>query len=150
MRRHRQGNEQVALAHDLYFKLLLTAMACSGGVFDVGQAFEQCVHPGPGCREPGFERVTLLGQRLDLFGQQRVGALQLLVANEQPLRALGDLLNLDGAGPYSSGIVGFVTESTLKCARVGARGVVGMPQFSREAGGRGRTARLTRALPPQR
>ena len=39
-----------------------------------------------------LERVALLGQGLDLLAEQGVGALQFLVAQEQTLNALGDLI----------------------------------------------------------
>ena len=56
------------------------------------EAFEQGVDPGAGRAQARFERVALLGQGLHLLAEQGVGALQFLVAQQQTLNALGDLI----------------------------------------------------------
>jgi hypothetical protein len=60
----------------------------------LGQAIEQGVDTGSRSSESGFEGVALLGQGFDLLHQERIGALQLGVAQQQALNAFCDLLDL--------------------------------------------------------
>ena len=60
----------------------------------VRATLQQRFDPCPGRREPGLQRIALLRQLLDLFGQQRIGALQFLVAQQQALDAFGELFDL--------------------------------------------------------
>ena len=61
-------------------------------------AFEEGVDAGARRLQAGLERVALGLQGLHLFEQQVVGALQLLVAQQQALHALGDLVQVHVIG----------------------------------------------------
>src|SRR5438552_18218396 len=69
---------------------------CSG--LEVGQALEQRVDARAGGRQARLERIAFLREQVHLFGQQRVGALQLLVAHEQALDSFDEGVDLRGAG----------------------------------------------------
>ncbi|MNT43434.1 hypothetical protein D3C72_1799060 [compost metagenome] len=69
------------------------------GIFGRGfgrQPFEQGIEAGAGRGEPRLQAVAFTRERIDLFLQQRVGALHLFVTHEQAFHTLGDLV--DGAG----------------------------------------------------
>jgi hypothetical protein len=64
------------------------------------------VDAGAGGCEARPERVAFLRQHFELFGQQRIGALQLLMPDQQAFDTLRDLLDLVCTG-HTGAIVGF-------------------------------------------
>ena len=97
------------------------------GVF--WQALQQCIHPCARSAQTGPQRVAILRQRADFFGQQGICTLQFLVAQQQAFDALRDLVDLGSVG-HTEVIVGFTSNSKRRIWAVGARGVVHMPQFN--------------------
>jgi hypothetical protein len=67
---------------------------CDGYGLRLGQPVEQGLDAGPRGAQAGLERVALLGQGLDLAGEQGIGALQLGVAHQQALHPFGDQVDV--------------------------------------------------------
>lgn len=60
------------------------------------QPFEQGVKARAGRGEPRLQGIAFARERIDLFLQQRIGALHLFMTHKQSFNTLGDLI--DGAG----------------------------------------------------
>ncbi len=83
--------------------MLLGAIECTF-TLALGQAVEQGVDSGTRGIEARLERVALGLQGLHLLHQEAVGALQLFMAQEQPLYALGQLFEVLGFGHGEIGL----------------------------------------------
>lgn len=95
----------------------------------VRQPFEQGIDPGPGRAQARAKRVALLGQLVNLLAEQGVGALQLLVAQKEPLDTFGDLVEM-GWVRHGSVNCRVCTVLARRILGVGARGVVHTLQFN--------------------
>ena len=87
----------VALRHQ---KAGLVAVGVFGFVGGQGQLVEQRVDArARGC-QPGLEGLAFLGDDVHLLSQQRVGAAQLLVAQQQALDAIGEFVDAGHGWPW--------------------------------------------------
>jgi hypothetical protein len=111
------------------------ACPCSCGLVP-GQPIEQRIDALPGCRQPRFQGVALCADRAQLLHCQAMGSLQLLVAQQQPLHALGQFLDRCHVFPSLLPCLSIVEVAFLRpytCC-VGARAGVHAGTVKREAG----------------
>ena len=71
---------------------------CVGGA-ELRQLVDEDIDAGAGSRQTGAQRVTFLREGGHLFGEQRVDAMQLLVAQQEALDAVRELIDSGHGGP---------------------------------------------------